>query len=161
MGVEVGAASRVLFLWLACSLQLVADATSLHRALQPYPVFSQGLSSRATSYGAGSPQQSSFAQEYSALDPFCGAPDGLFPHDWDCQQFFSCSNGRGCLMTCPRGTIFHRLLNVCVWPHQASCVTKPGSVPSTWPPLRKCSEIQAGGTQAPPKPPKPPVPNST
>ncbi|XP_053686232.1 probable chitinase 10 [Sabethes cyaneus] len=51
----------------------------------------------------------------------------LLPHT-NCQQFYKCSNGKACLLSCPTGLHFSRKSNSCEYPNVACC---DSSVPCT------------------------------
>lgn len=60
-------------------------------------------------------------QARAQSDPCLGAPNGFLPDRQSCNQYWSCSGGRGKLQTCPESSpIFNPTLKVC-GPDDGSC----------------------------------------
>ncbi|XP_046832523.1 uncharacterized protein LOC124430268 [Vespa crabro] len=48
------------------------------------------------------------------------------PHETDCTLFYKCVEGQKVALQCPSGLHFNQVLQVCDWPEQANCKSKPG-----------------------------------
>ena len=59
--------------------------------------------------------------ENAIVEPYCVAPNGLFPHPTNCGLFILCGYGRGCIMECPHTLHFSPELRICTWPEEAQC----------------------------------------
>ncbi|PSN39605.1 hypothetical protein C0J52_06910 [Blattella germanica] len=67
----------------------------------------------------------------SAPEPDCPDQDPalsvFFPHPYDCEWFFHCSNGVAYCKVCPSGLHWNPTLNTCDWPGQAGCTSSPST----------------------------------
>ncbi|KAI5634700.1 chitin binding peritrophin-A domain-containing protein [Phthorimaea operculella] len=55
----------------------------------------------------------------------------LLPHETDCSNFYSCSNGRRILMNCPSTLFFDFKSQTCDWPQNVECNIQTTTEPTT------------------------------
>lgn len=56
--------------------------------------------------------------------PTCPKPNGLFPHDEDCNRFINCWRGTPHIQRCAPGTLFNQASGECDHAHKVICQSK-------------------------------------
>lgn len=56
-------------------------------------------------------------------------PDGLYPDPEDCSMYYSCGGGLPNHLSCPAGLYFNPVPQVCDYPSNVDCGTRPTPSP--------------------------------